>query len=212
MRYLRKWLLPTASGLLVSCLPGSIFAQVVNGAGPTSTDSSNVLISASNAGAFKDGVAGLPDSPGAVRTQSQSSSVAQGSSAELSSSRKSSSQSEQSSTQQPATPATQEASTPASQSQAPANPPTQPPQPQSEQQALPPDAKPQQPAGTAAAEAPVVSGSPVAEPAGVAIAPAKQHRTRTIVIRVGAILGAGAALGTVLALTEGTSSRPPGAR
>ena len=40
------------------------------------------------------------------------------------------------------------------------------------------------------------------EPAGIAIAPAKQHRVRTIVIKVGAIIGAGAALGTVIALTQ----------
>lgn len=71
--------------------------------------------------------------------------------------------------------------------------------------------KPQHPVGTAAAEAPKVSGITAAQPAGVAIAPAKQRRVRTIVLRVGAIIGAGAAVGTVIALTEGTSSKPPGA-
>lgn len=71
--------------------------------------------------------------------------------------------------------------------------------------------KPQRPVGTAAAEAPKVSGITAAQPAGVAIAPSKQRRVRTIVLRVGAIVGAGAALGTVIALTEGTSSKPPGA-
>jgi hypothetical protein len=70
---------------------------------------------------------------------------------------------------------------------------------------------PQRPVGTAAAEAPNAGGVAASQPAGVAIAPAKQHRTRTIVIRVGVILGAGAALGTVAALSEGTSSKPPGA-
>jgi hypothetical protein len=69
----------------------------------------------------------------------------------------------------------------------------------------------QRPIGTAAAPAPGVSGITAAQPAGVAIAPAKQKRVRTIVIRVGAILGASAALGTVIALSEGTSSKPPGA-
>jgi hypothetical protein len=44
-----------------------------------------------------------------------------------------------------------------------------------------------------------------------AIAPAKQHRTRTIVIKVGAIIGAGVAVGTIVALTAATSSKPPGA-
>ena len=70
---------------------------------------------------------------------------------------------------------------------------------------------PERPLGTAAAEAPKVSGITAAEPAGVAIAPAKQRRVRTIVLKVGAIIGAAAALGTVIALTEGTSSKPPGA-
>jgi hypothetical protein len=71
--------------------------------------------------------------------------------------------------------------------------------------------KPQRPVGTAAAEAPGVSGITAAEPAGVALAPAKQHRARAIVIKVGAIVGAGAALGAVIGLTEATRSKPPGA-
>jgi len=74
-----------------------------------------------------------------------------------------------------------------------------------------PGQKTQRPVGTAAAEAPKVSGITAAQPAGVAIAPAKQHRVRTIVIRTGAIIGAGAALGTVIALTAATPSKPPGA-
>ena len=71
--------------------------------------------------------------------------------------------------------------------------------------------QPQRPVGTAAAEAPTVNGVTAAEPAGVAIAPAKQRRVRTIVLRVGAIVGAGVAVGAVVALTAGTSSKPPGA-
>jgi hypothetical protein len=71
--------------------------------------------------------------------------------------------------------------------------------------------KPQRPVGTAAAEALKVSGVAAAQPAGVAIAPAKQRRVRTIVLKVGAVVGAGVAVGTVIALTEATSSRPPGA-
>jgi hypothetical protein len=70
---------------------------------------------------------------------------------------------------------------------------------------------PQRPVGTAAAEAPKVNGVTAAQPAGVAIAPAKQRRVRTIVLRVGALVGAGAALGTVIALTAATPSKPPGA-
>jgi hypothetical protein len=70
---------------------------------------------------------------------------------------------------------------------------------------------PQKPAGTAAAEAPHATGIAASQPAGVAVAPAKQRRVRTIVLRVGAIVGAGVAIGTVVALTAATSSRPPGA-
>ena len=70
---------------------------------------------------------------------------------------------------------------------------------------------PQKPVGTAAAEAPNASGIAASQPAGVAIAPAKQRRVRTIVLRVGAIAGAGVAIGTVMALTQATPSKPPGA-
>lgn len=69
----------------------------------------------------------------------------------------------------------------------------------------------QRPVGTAAAEAPNVSGITAAQPAGVAIAPAKQRHVRTIVLKVGAVLAAGAAVGTVVALTAATPSKPPGA-
>jgi hypothetical protein len=69
----------------------------------------------------------------------------------------------------------------------------------------------QRPVGTAVAEAPKVSGISAAQPAGAAIAPAKQRRVRTVVLRVGAIAGAGAALGTVIALTAASPSKPPGA-
>lgn len=47
---------------------------------------------------------------------------------------------------------------------------------------------------------------------GVAIAPAKQRRVRTIVIRVSAMVGAGAAVGAVAALTRAPPSKPPGPR
>jgi cytoskeletal protein RodZ len=69
----------------------------------------------------------------------------------------------------------------------------------------------QRPVGTAAAEPTHANGIAASEPAGVAIAPGKQRRARTIVIGIGAILGAGVAIGSVAALTAGTSSRPPGA-
>ncbi len=69
----------------------------------------------------------------------------------------------------------------------------------------------QQPVGTAAAPTFTTSGVAASQPAGVAIAPEKQRRVRTIVIRVGAIIAAGVAVGTVVGLTEATSSKPPGA-
>jgi hypothetical protein len=82
-------------------------------------------------------------------------------------------------------------------------------QPQSQSQTSP--APPQKPVGTAAAETPNASGIAASQPAGVAIAPAKQRRVRTIVLRTGAIIGASVAIGTVVALSRATSSKPPGA-
>lgn len=70
---------------------------------------------------------------------------------------------------------------------------------------------PQQPEGTAAARAARTIGGPASKPAGSAIAPAKQRQVRSLLIKLGAIAGAGAALGTVYALTRGTPSKPPGA-
>ena len=71
--------------------------------------------------------------------------------------------------------------------------------------------KPAEPVGAAAAESVPTAGGAAAKPAGVAIAPAKQHQTRSLLIKVGAALAAGAAIGTVFALSKGTSSTPPGA-
>ncbi len=71
---------------------------------------------------------------------------------------------------------------------------------------------PQQPVGTAAAESVETTGVAASNPAGAAIAPAKQRRTRSILIKVGALVGAGVAIGTVAALSSASPSRPPGAR
>lgn len=128
--------------------------------------------------------AGLPDSPGTVQTQMQD--AAQQPSGSSQSSITLAPQDQSQTQSQPARPV-QTSPTP------------------------PPESKTQRPVGTAAAEAPMVSGSTAAQPAGVAIAPAKQHRVRTIILRTGAIIGAGVALGATIALTEGTSSKPPGA-
>jgi cytoskeletal protein RodZ len=73
------------------------------------------------------------------------------------------------------------------------------------------DPKMQRPVGTAAAEAPKVSGITAAQPAGIAIAPGKQKHARALVIKVGAIVGGAAALGAVIALSRATPSKPPGA-
>lgn len=49
-----------------------------------------------------------------------------------------------------------------------------------------------------------VTGS---QPAGAAIAPAKQRRRRIFALRLGLIIGAAIAVGTVVALSEGSPSR-----
>jgi len=69
----------------------------------------------------------------------------------------------------------------------------------------------QKPAGTAAAEAPAITGVAASNPAGTAVAPAKQRRARELFIKVGAILGAGVVVGTVAALASASPSKPPGA-
>ena len=67
----------------------------------------------------------------------------------------------------------------------------------------------QKPVGTAAAPPEGAAGVTASRPAGAVIAPAKQRRSRAILIRVGLLVGAGVAVGTVLALTRGTPSQPP---
>jgi|ERR1700686_1327300 len=69
----------------------------------------------------------------------------------------------------------------------------------------------QKPVGTAAAGSVPTTGVAASQPAGTAIAPGKQRRVRSLVIKMGAIIGAGVAVGTVAALTLGTPSKPPGA-
>jgi hypothetical protein len=124
----------------------------------------------------------LPDSPGTTRAQTQ----------------------DQSSPNNPRPQPESQPSAPAQGQQAPAS------QPQS-QSPQSPSQQPQRPVGTAAAETSNAGGVAASQPAGVAIAPAKQRRVRTIVLRVGALVGAGVAVGTVVALTQATSSKPPGA-
>jgi hypothetical protein len=68
-----------------------------------------------------------------------------------------------------------------------------------------------EPLGTAVAGGIATAGGGASRPAGTAIAPAKQHQVRSFLLKFGAIAAAGAAIGTVYALSRGTSSRPPNA-
>jgi hypothetical protein len=69
----------------------------------------------------------------------------------------------------------------------------------------------QHPVGTAAAPVTSSSGIAASEPAGAAIAPAKQRRVRTILISVALVAGAAVAIGTVAALSNASPSKPNGA-
>ncbi len=111
-----------------------------------------------------------------------------------------------------------------------------PPSPQSQQQQLPeapaaqPSGTPQappvpmanapaqqqqqtsEPVGTATAERTPTAGGAASEPAGTAIAPGKQRQVRSFLIKLGAVAAGGIALGTIFALSRGTSPAPPGAK
>jgi hypothetical protein len=65
------------------------------------------------------------------------------------------------------------------------------------------------PVGTAAAPLDRGTGVAATRPAGAVIAPAKQRRARTILIRVGVIVGAAVAVGVVVGLSKSSSGRPP---
>jgi hypothetical protein len=67
------------------------------------------------------------------------------------------------------------------------------------------------PSGTAGAKAANVKGAPVAQPAGAAVAPARQRGHRSLFIKLGLLAGAGIAVGTVVALSAKSQPRPPGA-
>jgi hypothetical protein len=185
MRAYRRLLAHAAWGSLVVFLSGlPVSAQEVParlGNAPGSSSSAATLASGVPAVQTDAKLEAFPDSPGATWTQSQSQIPA--------------TDPQPAAQQQPAAPQAAPTSAPNTQAQDP-------------QQAAPP---PQRPVGTAAAESPNVSGVAASQPSGVAIAPAKQHRARTIMIRVGALMGAGVAVGTVVALTAATPSKPPGA-
>ena len=135
-----------------------------------------------------DPSAELPDSPGYLQTQARTTTVAQA---------------DQPQPPQETQPAqAQPAETQPAQSQ----------QSQPEQAppsaATPPD---QNPAGAAAAQRGKTAGGAASRPAGAALAPAKQRNPRSLLVKLGLLAGAGAALGTVFALSQASPSRPPGA-
>jgi len=66
-----------------------------------------------------------------------------------------------------------------------------------------------EPLGAAAAGAVPTAGGGASRPAGTAIAPEKQHQVRSWLIKLGAVAAAGVAVGTIYALSKGTSSTPP---
>ncbi len=67
-----------------------------------------------------------------------------------------------------------------------------------------------EPLGTAAAENVPTNGGGASRPAGTAIAGAKQHQMRSLLLKIGAVAAAGIAIGTVAGLSKGSSSTAPG--
>lgn len=78
----------------------------------------------------------------------------------------------------------------------------------SQQTSEPPQNNTSNPVGTAAAPYTKTTGVPASRPAGAVIAPAKQKRARSILIRVSLLVGAAVAVGTVVALSKASPSRP----
>jgi hypothetical protein len=74
--------------------------------------------------------------------------------------------------------------------------------------AQPPQQK-QEPNGTAVAPQIQTSGGAASKPAGVAIAPPKQRRVRSLLVKLGVLAGAGIAIGTVAGLSAASPSHVP---
>lgn len=66
-----------------------------------------------------------------------------------------------------------------------------------------------EPNGTAVAPQIQTSGGAASKPAGVAIAPPKQRRVRSLLIKLGVLAGAGVAIGTVVGLSAASPSHVP---
>lgn len=68
------------------------------------------------------------------------------------------------------------------------------------------------PTGVAAAEKGVTQGGAASTPAGAAIAPAKQRQVRSLLIKMGVVAAGAVAVGTVIGLSKGTPTAPPGSQ
>ena len=75
-------------------------------------------------------------------------------------------------------------------------------------QTTPAQQPPNRPVGTAVAPYEGTSGVTGSRPAGAVIAPAKQRRVRAIFIKIAVVVGAAAAVGTVVALSHASPSQP----
>jgi hypothetical protein len=84
-------------------------------------------------------------------------------------------------------------------------------QPATATESQPDQPRPAIPLGTATAQQGATRGGLASRPAGEAIAPAKQRQVHSLLIKVGLLAAGAAAVGTVVGLTRGTSSIPPGA-
>jgi hypothetical protein len=143
----------------------------------------------------------IPDSPGSVQgPTSRPTSDSQSPSTTNSGSEANEPQSGQASEQPSQSQSDQQTDTASGQQRAP------------DTQPAPVQSPPREPRGTAAAESIPTTGVAASRPAGAAVAPAKQRRVRSILIKVGALVGVGAAVGATMALSQGSPSRPPGSR
>jgi hypothetical protein len=68
----------------------------------------------------------------------------------------------------------------------------------------------QQPVGAAAAQLGRTTGGAASKPAGAALAPTQQRRSRSLLLKLGLLAGAGIAVGSVAALSKASPSKPPG--
>ena len=68
----------------------------------------------------------------------------------------------------------------------------------------------QQPVGAAAAQLGRTTGGAASKPAGAALAPTQQRHSRSLLLKLGLLAGAGIAVGSVAALSKASPSKPPG--